>query len=175
MIRRSCAQETEVRRLLALGHWPEAAPRELRAHAVSCRACYDLVLVSTAFRASRTRTMAQAQLPSAGVIWWRAQLRRRNAAVERINRPILLAQFFAFAATLCLAGLFLYAELRHGLPWKTWYANAAQASAFDWKTLWPFGGEGWLKPEMNAVTLIICLALVAICGGVVYFFATEKE
>ncbi|MFC5864377.1 hypothetical protein ACFPT7_18875 [Acidicapsa dinghuensis] len=175
MIVRNCTHEAEIKRLLALGHWPQAAPADLCEHAEACRSCADQILVSQAFRKARGASMAQAQLPSAGVIWWRAQLRKRNAAVERINRPIIVAQILAFAATLCLAGLFVYTELRQGIPWKSWLASAAQSSAFDWKALWPSGATGWFKPEMNAVSLTIGLVLLAIMGGVVYFFASEKE
>lgn len=175
MTARNCMQEAEIKRLLALGHWPQAAPEELRNHAQACRVCTDQLLVAQAFRKARGASMARAQLPSAGVIWWRAQLRKRNAAVEHINRPILLAQVFAFAATLCFAGIFVFVELQRGISWKSWLANASQSPAFDWKALWPFGAAGWLKPEMNAAYLIVGLALMAICGGVVYFFASEKE
>lgn len=175
MIPRNCAQEGEIKRLLELGHWPQAAPDELREHAQMCRTCSDQILVAQAFRKARTASLAHAQLPSAGVIWWRAQLRKRNAAVERINRPIVAAQILAFAATLCLAGIFVYAEIQRGLPWKSWLATASQSSAFDWKTLWASGAEAWLKPEMNAAYLIAGLGLLAILSGVVYFFASEKE
>jgi hypothetical protein len=175
MIRRNCTQEAEIKRLLVLGHWPQAAPAELQEHAQGCRVCADQILVSQAFRKARGASLAQAQLPPAGVIWWRAQLRKRNAAVERINRPIIAAQILAFAATLCLAGIFVFAEVQRGVPWKSWLATASQSSAFDWKALWPFGAEAWLKPEMNAVYLMVGIALLAILGGVVYFFASEKE
>lgn len=173
MMARNCTHEAEIKRLLALGHWPQAAPEELRAHAAGCRVCGDQVLVAQAFRKARGMSMAQAQLPGAGVVWWRAQLRKRNAAVERMNRPILVAQVFAFAATLCLAGLLVFAELERGVPWKSWFAGASQA--LDWKMLWPFGADGWMKPEMNAAYLMVGVVLLAICGGVVYFVASEKE
>lgn len=175
MIPRSCTKEAEIKRLLALGHWPQAAPDELREHAQACLVCSDKILIAQAFRKARSASAAQAQLPSAGVIWWRAQLRKRNAAVERINQPILLAQVFAIAATLCLTGLFVFAELQRGSAWKSWFAGTLQSSAFDWKLLWPFGTDGWLKPEMNAAYLIVGVVMMAICGGVVYFVNSEKE
>lgn len=175
MMLRHCPHEVEIKRLLALGHWPKAATPELRSHADSCRGCSDMILVSQAFHQARAVSVAAAQLPPPGVVWWRAQLRRRNAAVERINKPILGAQIFAFASTLVLAALFVYAQLRQGLPWKSWLASLTQSPAFDWKVLWRFGSSGWFKPEMSLAYLIPGLVLLALLSGVVLYLASEKE
>lgn len=173
MTLRSCPRETEIKKLLAFGHWPQAATPELRAHAENCRSCGDLVLVSQAFHKDRSATMSAAQLPPPGVVWWRAQLRRRNAAIERINKPILGAQVFAFVITLCIAVGFIFYEVNQGLTWKSWRTSLAQV--FDWKVLWPFASSGWLKLEIGLAYWIPGLILLALLGGVVLYLATEKE
>jgi hypothetical protein len=43
----------------------------------------------------------QAELPSPGVIWWRAQILKKQAEKERIERPFTIMR--ALAAVLCLA------------------------------------------------------------------------
>ncbi len=43
----------------------------------------------------------QPELPSPGVIWWRAQILKKQAEKERIERPFTIMR--AVAAVLCLA------------------------------------------------------------------------
>ena len=91
----SCAREREVTELLDRGYWPEACPADLRGHVEACRVCSDLVLVSQAFQAAHKQSPALPHLESAGALWWRAQLRRRNAAIEKVGGRFLGAQIFA--------------------------------------------------------------------------------
>ena len=118
---KTCSRENEVRELVERGQWPQACAPELRAHVESCRSCADYVLITTAFRSARAEAVAGVTLPPPGVLWWRAQLRRRNAAVERIGRPILGAQIFALAINLMLAVAFILWQARHGLAWLSWF------------------------------------------------------
>ena len=97
MTLRACSREKDVAEMQACGHWPQACPDELRDHVSACRSCSNLVLVSSAFQSARANSAAKPNLPPPGAIWWRAQLRRRNAAVERVSRPILGAQIFALS------------------------------------------------------------------------------
>lgn len=53
---------------------------------------------------SLIKTMAadhKPELPSPGVIWWRAQILKKQAEKERIERPLIIMR--ALAALLCLA------------------------------------------------------------------------
>lgn len=43
----------------------------------------------------------QPELPSPGVIWWRAQILKKQAEKERVERPFTIMR--ALAAVLCLA------------------------------------------------------------------------
>jgi hypothetical protein len=172
MTLRSCSQEAEIRQALELGHWPQSCTPELRAHVESCRACGDLVLVTTAFRGARAQSMQVAQLPPPGVLWWRAQLRRRNAAVERIQKPIVGAQIFAFAVTLAIAIGFVVWQVRDGWNWMKWLESLAQSQAFHWEVLWPFAGA---KSGASLLYVAPALALLALAGGVVLYLSSEKQ
>jgi hypothetical protein len=163
-----CAREKEVAMLLELGQWPQASPAELRAHAAGCRVCAQRVLLTESMRAARAAAMAEPQLVSPGALWWRAQLRRRNAALERISKPLLGAQVFALAlAVLAAVGLLVW-QLRGGLQAKSWVAGLERA--LNLGTLLPDalpgGGLGWLVPV---------LALLALAGGVAVYWSTEKQ
>src|SRR5215469_12297566 len=123
----ACGREKEVLELLARGHWPDACTGELRAHAAACRSCQDLILVKQAFRADRLVAAGSARLESPGVLWWRAQLRRRNAAIERISRPILGAQIFAWVVCLAAAVVYILWQNRRGFDWLGWLGDLPRA------------------------------------------------
>ena len=180
MTLRPCPQEAEVRRLLELGHWPQSCTPELRAHVEGCKACGDLVLVTTAFRGARSQSMQAAQLPPPGVLWWRAQLRRRNAAVVRINKPLFGAQIFAFGITLLVAAGLITSQAKQSWHWFTslrsevadWIASISQSQAFHFQALFPVTA---IKSGASLMYLVTGLAMVALISGVVLYLASEKQ
>jgi hypothetical protein len=176
-----CSRENEVKEMVERGQWPQACAPELRAHVEDCRSCADRVLITTAFRTARAEAVANIALPPPGVLWWRAQLRRRNAAVERIGRPILGAQIFALAVNLSLAVVFIAWQARHGLAWLSWFSTTAspaqaQQATFHLDSLWsPQLLSSSLNSMMNPLVLIPAIATLALLGGVVVYLATEKQ
>ena len=169
---RPCSHEKEVAELLALGHWPQACTPELRAHLGACRSCADLVLVTQAFQYARANLTAQVNLPSPSQLWWRAQLRRRNQAVERVGKPILGAQIFALSVSLVFAAGFLAAQATQGLAWLSWLRALPQASALHLEALMSSGlfNSGW-----SPMLVIPVLATLALLGGVAVYLASEKQ
>jgi hypothetical protein len=180
MTLRPCPHEPELKALLDAGQWPQAAPAELRSHAASCSACSNLALLTTAFRAERAAASAAAQLPPPGLLWWRAQLRRRNQAIERISRPILGAQLFALV-TACLATLGFLFFVRHSLSqWLTDLTdpNASHSSPlsdlFSSSLLHAAASDG-LTLLWNPAYLLPVLALLLLAGGVTAWLASERN
>jgi hypothetical protein len=168
----ACPREKEVKDLVELGQWPQACVQELRAHVDGCRACGELALVTMAFQQARIEAAGAAKLGSPGLLWWRAQLRRRNAAVERIGRPILGAQIFALAVYLLLAVGFVAWQAQHGVAWLTWMEQLPQLAALHLGSLWPsvVSGSGW-----SSMVLISAAATLALLGGVAVYLASEKQ
>jgi hypothetical protein len=167
-----CPHEKEIAALLACGQWPHAAPADLRTHAAACRSCAELALVTSAFRAARTRAAAAAPLVSPGILWWRAQLRRRNAAIERVTRPILGAQIFAFLVCIAVAVGFATSHAAQGLGWIEELRQTARSPSTDLARLWPssLAGSGsalWV--------LVSVLATVALLGGMAVYLASSEE
>jgi hypothetical protein len=160
-----------VAELAALGHWPQACPPELRAHIDSCRRCADLLLVTRAFQTARAASAAQATLPAPGQLWWRAQLRRRKAAVERVSKPILGAQIFALAVILLAAGGLVISQARQGLNWLSWFSTGPTA-ALHVDSLWP---GTLLNPGWSLSLLIPILASVALLSAVALYFGIERK
>jgi hypothetical protein len=177
---RSCPHESEIRALLERGQWSHASTSELRAHAANCRACGDLVLVTHAFRGARATSVTAAKLNAPGVVWWRAQLRRRNAAVERMSKPILGAHIFALAITLLTAVGLVISQAKHGLRWLSWFGDARfgdtqPSNGFHLDSLWSAATVTSMIPDWNLTLLIPALAMLALLGGVVLYLATEKQ
>jgi len=97
-----CVREDEVLMMVSTGRWPEAAPAELRQHADHCQVCRELGLAAASI--GEEAEVSVPNLPSAGTIWWRAQLRARQEAARQVVRPITAAQMMAFAAMVGAAG-----------------------------------------------------------------------
>ena len=98
MARIDCPFESEVLELSVAGLWPARASESIRTHVESCAVCRDLALVSVAIADAHSDTHAVPALPSAGTVWWRAQIRARQDAVREVARPITIAQAIGFAA-----------------------------------------------------------------------------
>jgi hypothetical protein len=171
MTLRPCARQPEVRELLASGHWPHACSVELRSHLADCRSCADLAVVTQAFQQSRASAAAQAQLPAPGAIWWRAQLRRRNAAVERVGKPILGAYVFALSMTVLVAVVFAISQARHGIRWLDWLGQSPDsATHLQWLSALMPSNPGW-----SLALLIPVLAMLALLGAVAVYLSAERQ
>lgn len=182
MMMRTCSREVEVKALVERGQWPQACAPDLRDHVGSCRSCSDLALVTAAFQRARNQALGTAKLGSPGPIWWRAQLRRRNAAVERISKPILGAQIFALAVNLVVATVVAVWQARHGLAWLTWLQQIPHnISSLSFASLlradllhFDFFGSG-VGSLGSPLVLISALSALALVGGFVVYFASEKQ
>lgn len=174
----SCPYEKELRESMARGQWPDACPPELRAHVSGCRACGDLALIAEAFRHARTESLVAARPVVPAVLLWRAQLRRRNAAMERIAQPLMGAQIFACAVAVLAAAGFAGFEARSGVAWFTWsywhewFVQLPQAAATQWSSLnsGSQAGSGW-----TWMVLIPAVATLVLLGGAAVYFATDKS
>ena len=97
-----CDREQEVLDALQSGRWTSAWGEELRRHVEACAVCAEVVLVAREFlhEAELARTelqQAAAGLPSAGLVWWRAQRAARRAAEQRAAEPIVWVERAASA------------------------------------------------------------------------------
>ncbi|MGA7343582.1 MAG: hypothetical protein WBX18_23475 [Terracidiphilus sp.] len=174
---RACPREKEVRDLVVRGQWPQASAPELRNHVSACRACSDLALVAGAFQRARAESVAAIKpdaikLAGAGALWWRAQLRRRSAAVERVSRPLATAQIFALALNLLVVAGFVGLEARHGIAWLDWLEGLLQSAATQLAGLSSSGlfDSGWFW-----LLFASAAAALALLAGAVVYLASEKQ
>jgi hypothetical protein len=172
MILNPCSHEIELAELLRRGQWPAACSPELRVHVSACRSCGDLVLVTESFQRSRAEAASAVRTATPGLLWWRAQLRRRNAAVVRIGKPLLGAQIFALAINLLIVVAFFAYQARQGLSWLSWLEQLPEAYSLHAENL---GQSALLSSGWSLMVLIPVLATLALLGGVVVYLASEKQ
>ena len=103
-----CDREIEVVESVTCGRWPAGADEELRSHATSCAVCSDVVRVSLALSQNRAEGLEIARVPSAGLVWWRAEMRARREAVEKATRPLRIVEVLAAVCQLAVLGGLLY-------------------------------------------------------------------
>lgn len=148
---KACKRKEEVLQAVRAGHWPQGCTEELRVHVAECGRCAEDVKLLSAFAAAREGTMRMAQPQSAELLWWKAQLRRRHVAMERLERPGLAA----FTATMAASVVVLVVVI--ALVWKSvdWSQLLASASQTDW--------NGWL---VGSVAAVLCgFVVVAVMVG----------
>ena len=166
---RACAYEKEVAQALKAGHWPDGCAAELRAHVAACVGCRDLVLVSDTFQRARNESVQEAPAGSPSLLWWRAQLRQRAAATERVSRPVTVAQGFAWVITLIVAAVFVTSQYNHGLRWASWGASVNFSRVFHLLSL------GAHTFDRNMALLIPILGAFALVSGLVVYLASGKS
>jgi len=103
-----CDREIEIVEAVTCGRWPDGAGEELQSHAATCAICSDVVQVSLALTQERSHALLSARVPSAGLVWWRAEMRSRRDAVERATRPMRIVEWTALACALAALAFLLY-------------------------------------------------------------------
>jgi len=120
-----CDREIEIVEAVTCGRWPAGADEELRSHATSCPVCMDVVEVSLALSQDRSSGLLSAHVPSAGLVWWRAEMRARRDAVQRATRPMRIVEWAALACMLAAMGALLYWIGPSGLKALLWQPSLA--------------------------------------------------
>lgn len=170
---RGCAHNPEVQAMLLKGHWPHACDPELRSHIQACSRCRQQVLLVSAFQGDRARTMQAAPIQHPGLVWWRAQLRRREKAFRQVGRSTSTAHFFALAIAFAAALTLLLRQIQTGTGWPSWLAA-------PYSTL-QSGAASVLASATDSVTtdpglLILAGGITALLllGAVVVYFASDR-
>jgi hypothetical protein len=168
---RACSYERELTQALKDGHWPEGCGPELRAHVDACGHCSDLVLVTETFQRVRSESEHATPCGSPSLLWWRAQLRRRYAATERVSRPITIAQIFAWLVTVLVGIVFVASQYHHGLHWAAWWPEVAPARILHVLSIAPIG-NGQLDPIR--LLLLFAFGVLLLFSALVVYLASEK-
>jgi hypothetical protein len=165
-----CPHEPEVQAILRQGHWPEACDAEFRSHVQACRTCSDQLLVLHVFHAARTQAMQTARIAHPNLLWWRAQLRRRNEALQRVNRPITRAQIFALCVSILAAAALLRSQIGDAFNWSSWLPEPSAASPFDAQSFFTSVTADW-----GLLLLLTGLGTVVLLSAIVVYLASDRS
>jgi len=96
-----CDREQEVVDALRSGRWVSAWGDEIRQHAEHCAVCAEVAFAAQAFQREAELASTELQqsgkgLPSAGLVWWKAQLAARRAAEQRAAAPMVWVERAAY-------------------------------------------------------------------------------
>lgn len=164
---RGCAWETEITLALSAGHWPNACDPELRKHVETCSCCSDFVLVTETIQRVRVASILAEHSMSPTLLWWRAQLSRRNHAAEQMSQPVSFAHTFALLVSGLLAVVFVVSQYRHGLRWGRWWSQINSPHVLS---LWSLAG-GLLQWKLYLLVPIVGIFLLL--SGIVLYLASE--
>ena len=160
-----CSREQDLIDAVESQRWPDRIDDDLRSHVAGCSVCADVVEVVRALHSDRHAAMENVQIPSASVVWWRAELQARQDAVETAARPITLVQGFAVASTVGVSLALLGLVTPAVGEWFKWLAGTLfrfeSAAGFDLGSLSTLGFSPGL-PAFLVLGVSIMLAPVAV-------------
>jgi hypothetical protein len=155
-----CHRESEVVEAVSSGRWPDRCP-ELQAHAQQCAVCTEVAAVAFALQENHTAALSQVRVPSAGLVWWRAELRSRREAVRAAERPLTVVHAFSGAAAIGV----LVAVL---IQLSSWFAQ--RFAAF----------RGWMPDSpllilQQHTPLVLTLGIVLLLAPVALYFVLSDK
>jgi hypothetical protein len=158
----SCPHENSVITAILAGRWPDQCDESLHAHAAQCETCRELVEVVSLLRADRRQLHDEMRVPSAGQIWWRAAIRARLEASERVGRP--LSWVFGVLVASVVGLTLAVAELL----WSPIQLAVRETATSGWSISFGLGEIArWLPSTLNltplATTSVLILLGVSAC------------
>jgi len=97
---KECVRENEIVEAVTSGRWPDACGSDLRNHVRACHICKEVAFVAGALLEEHDIALVEARVPSAGLVWWRAELRARREAAKAAERPLTLVHSLAAASAI---------------------------------------------------------------------------
>lgn len=159
-----CAREQELLDALASTRWPERCDPNLRAHVPDCAVCRDTLAVALPLLLEGEAAFASAgaQVPSSGIVWWRAQLRARREAERAASRPITIVQAIAFccgAVSMAALAMWVSPALPNWRDWLGGLGRAAATTAMELSHAATWGVLPWLILGMWIVLIPVAIYL----------------
>jgi hypothetical protein len=168
-----CEQENAVLEAVESGRWPQGCDAELRSHVAQCEICADVVLVARILQQESQKARAEAPLPAAGLVWWKAQLRARHEAAARAAEPIAWVE--RAAAIFGVVSMIALTLWRWDLvtTWVDWLSDLPHSAPFHPGSLW---NPGVFSVFQSFGLLIVLSASVCLLlTSLVLYFAFKEE
>ena len=160
-----CPEEPEVATAVLSGRWPLACEPALHLHVNKCDRCAGVVLVAEALRRDRAEALQAARLAPPGLLWWRAQLLRRQRALQEVAKPISLVGGLALSAASITAIILIVAQRSQLADWLSLLPDSLPPDAF-----WTPAAGG-----LSAVLLIVSTGTLGLLGCFALYLALRRE
>jgi predicted anti-sigma-YlaC factor YlaD len=158
----SCRREPDVLDAVAAGRLDA-----LEQHLAACEACRETLLVAEVMAHEQELAWTDAALPTADIVWFRAQLKARSEAARLAARPVLLVQAIALA---CLVGAIvgvLGTSAWWMWSWMSWLSSAASVVA---------SAEGTLAMTSLAIRgILLALAVWLVIAPMAVYLAAMED
>jgi hypothetical protein len=166
MSRRGCPLEEAVS--AAARDIGRAMPDNLVVHLEACDGCRDLHIVASALHDEHAVALAEAHVPSAGQVWWRAELRAHQEATALAARPITVATGIAAAAVIGLL-----ASLTGVL---TWWLQGSPIKATTMQAVADLlVGSAWGEFTELRLAVWLCAGAMLVATPVLLYVALRDE
>jgi hypothetical protein len=100
MKRMWCEREAEVVRSLRM----DSFPAELRDHIVKCVVCAEARSAAGVMLQAASQLRVEDEVPAAGLVWSRAQARRREIGLKRATHPLMVMRVLSVVYVVVCAG-----------------------------------------------------------------------
>ncbi len=164
-----CEREQDVLDAVGSGRWPGRCDEELRGHVSACAVCLDLADVALAVVVDRDAAWNEARVPSAGIVWWRAQLRAREDAALAAGRPVAFIQRVAASVA-----LWLIVSLARAVPaeylaeWRTLITSAVPHLTFT------MADVARVTSTVPLVVFVLVAVWLVLAPVAIYFAAADE-
>ena len=178
MRRLECPHESDVLSAVYTNRWPRQVGEELREHVFECRICQDVIAVSAAFEAETDLARATARVPDASIVWWRAQLRARQAAEKEALRPITVALAVGLAAFVGVLGAVFGATadwFQDALGWMRQTLTSTALPSIPTLPTLPDGLRAFLSSSALVLGGLVLFFVIASLAVYVAVRATESD
>lgn len=165
----SCPRMKELTAVLKVGCLPSAWDKSLCSHVESCSECSDYILVFQSLHAARAETMNTLPPVTPGVIWWRAELRRRKEAFELLCKPTSIIGRLALSSTLVFAAVLLAWQIRQVDHWLKWISDLPTSNTFHLESLWS------VTSTLSVLVPLSMIGILALLGAFALYLATDKS
>jgi len=163
-----CDREQAVVDALRSGRWASAWGDEIRQHAEHCAVCAEVAFAAQEFQreVELARTELQQpgmRLPSAGLVWWKAQLAARRAAEQRAAAPMVWVERAACVLGTLAALLLVVWKWPLIASWLFRSGTSATAPRYTTAPEYSFTSDllHWLAPVWSSQSSSLLLATAA--------------
>lgn len=164
----ACSRESDLSDALRTGSWPLTCDASLRAHIEQCEICRATVLLAQLLKQDRSAAMEAMPLGSPGLLWWRAQILQRHAAIRQAAQPVRLAITIALCSSIAVLIITLLGLRSQIADWIASIASVPTSALSD---------SAWSQTTaaLRLGLVVFAITVLATIGGFVVYEALQRE